>query len=71
MSTKSEINNSMIQPISQGGLTIKPTRIYSTEKVTFLEILEPFINVKIDEIIQSKNRTSANIMSNNKEVDVL
>jgi hypothetical protein len=48
---------------------VKANRVYSKEKVTFLDILEPYINGKIEEIIDSRNGRSTNNTTHNKGAD--
>jgi hypothetical protein len=45
---------------------VKVNRFYSKDKVSFLDILDPFINLKIDEIISSSKNRQTTITSQNK-----
>jgi hypothetical protein len=50
---------------------MKANRVYSKEKVTFLDILEPLINGKIEEIIDSRIGKSTINTSLHKGADVI
>ncbi|MCM3669810.1 hypothetical protein M3181_12455 [Mesobacillus maritimus] len=50
---------------------MKANRVYSKDKVTFLDIIEPYINGKIEEIINSRIGKSTNNSSHYKGSDVI
>jgi hypothetical protein len=50
---------------------LKANRFYSKENLTFLDILEPYINGKIEEIIDSRTGDRTNNSSHYKGADVI
>jgi hypothetical protein len=60
-----------LTPNLKGETEMKANRVYSKDKVTFLDIIEPYINGKIEEIINSRIGKSTNNSSHYKGSDVI